>query len=65
MTIAMFRTRRSLRRGSLRRVLWSARRGGPSMPRAYQDPPEYRPDDGFGGSPQFALPQLTRATRAP
>jgi len=34
------------------------------MPRAYQDPPEYRPDDGYGGGPQLALPQLTRATRA-
>jgi membrane associated rhomboid family serine protease len=36
------------------------------MPRAYQDPPEYRPDDsyGSGGGPQLALPHLTRATRA-
>ena len=35
------------------------------MPRAYQDPPEYRPDDAYGGGgPQLALPHLTRATRA-
>jgi membrane associated rhomboid family serine protease len=35
------------------------------MPRAYQDPPEYRPDDSYGGGggPQLALPHLTRATR--
>lgn len=37
------------------------------MPRAYQDPPEYRPEEpygGGGGAPQLALPQMTRATRA-
>ena len=35
------------------------------MRRAYQDPPEYRPDDPYGGGgPQLALPQMTRATRA-
>jgi membrane associated rhomboid family serine protease len=35
------------------------------MPRAYQDPPEYRPDEPYGGgAPQLALPQMTRATRA-
>jgi membrane associated rhomboid family serine protease len=38
------------------------------MVRTWEDPPEYRPDDaggpdGMGGTPQFALPQLTRATR--
>src|SRR5213594_3477792 len=35
------------------------------MPRAWEDPPEYRPEDPYGPGrvPQFALPRLTRATR--
>jgi membrane associated rhomboid family serine protease len=35
------------------------------MPRTWEDPPEYRPDDSYGqgGTPQLAWPKPTKATR--